>query len=148
MSSMFTPKCCANCFGDRSLQKDIIPSLSQELGECSYCGSKNVQLVPPSALAELFAPLISIYVADPKGMLLVEWMKEDWGMFYHPRMDVPGAKSLLGDVFNDGEIARQRFSPSTRYSSDGLDRWEKLRDELMYTNRYFPDANLDKERLE
>ncbi len=141
-------KCCATCFGDRSLKKDIIPTLTDEVGKCSYCGSENVQLVLPAKLAELFAPLISIYEANDEGTLLVELMKEDWGMFDHPKMDVPGAKSLLADILNDGEIPRKKFSPSARYSSDGLDRWEKLRNELMYTNRYFPDSNLDKERLE
>lgn len=141
-------KCCANCFGDRSLKKDIIPSISNEIGECSYCASTDVQLVDPEQLAEHFAPLISIYEASPEGKLLVEWMKDDWGMFSHPKMDIPAAKSLLSDILDDGEIVRQKFSPSARYSSDGLDRWESLRAELMYTNRYFPDSNLDKERLE
>ncbi len=141
-------KCCANCFGDRSLKKDIIPSLATDAGECSYCGSVGVRLVSPIQLAEHFAPLISIYEADSGGKILVEWLKSDWGMFSHARMDIPGAKNLLGDIFNDGELARKKFSPTTRYQSDGLDRWEKLRDELMYTNRYFPDSNLDKDRLE
>ena len=147
MNSMDTPKCCANCFGDRGLKKSIIPSLSLDIGECSYCESKDVQLVLPSALTQHFAPLISIYEVDPQGKTLVEWMKNDWGMFFHPKMNIPGAKILLGDILDNGEITRMRFSPSTRYRSDGLDRWEKLRDELMYTNRYFPDSNLDEDRL-
>lgn len=141
-------KCCANCFGDRSLERDIIPSLSDEVGVCSYCETEGIQLVLPTHLAEHFAPLVSTYEADPAGKLLVEWMKSDWGLFDHPKMDVPGAKSLLGDIFDNGELARQKFSPSTRYRSGGLDRWEKLRHELMYTNRYFPDENLDGDRLE
>lgn len=146
-SSAAEMKCCASCFNDRSLLRDIIPSISEELGKCSYCGTDQATLVHPMQLAELFAPLISIYEPDAQGKLLVEWMKSDWGMFSHPRMDVPAAKNLLGDILDDGEIVRRNFSPSSKYLSDGLDRWEALRDELMYKNRYFPDSNLDKERL-
>ena len=32
--------------------------------------------------------------------------------------------------------------------SDRLSEWEKLRDELMYHNRYFPEATIDLDRLE
>lgn len=79
---------------------------------------------------------------------MVELMREDWGIFTHPNMDVPKAKSLLADILDDGEIVRQKFEFAPRYRGDDLHlRWDKLRDELMYTNRYFPDANLDKERL-
>jgi hypothetical protein len=141
-------KCCAQCFGDRSLEKDIFPSLTSELGDCSYCGEQNVLLLIPSRLREHFAPLITIYVADPAGKLLVEWLKDDWGIFDHPRMDIPNAKGLLADILDNGEIVREKFSPSERFRSDGLDRWEKLRNELMYTNRYFPDSNIDEDRLE
>lgn len=147
MSDAAAMKCCANCFSDRSLLRDIIPSMSTDVGRCSYCGTDGMTLVLPTQLAELFAPLISIYEPDPHGKLLVEWMKSDWGLFSDPRMDIPAAKHLLGDILDDGEIVRRSFSPSSRYRSDGLDRWEALRNELMYTNRYFPDSNLDEDRL-
>ncbi len=142
-------KCCPCCFGDRMLSK-IIPSLSNDVGTCSYCGSTEVSLVEPTKLADAFSPLISVYEPTAgAGALLVEWMRSDWGLFEHERMDIPSAKSLLADVLDDGEIVRRQFAFSSRYHRDGLHlRWEKLRDELMYMNRYFPEANLDRERLE
>lgn len=140
-------RCCAVCFGDRTLKRNIIPSKTREEGTCSYCGTENVLLIEPLQLRDTLSPLINIYEPDEHGKLLVEWLKEDWAMFDHPRMDIAGAKSLLADVLDDGEIVRARFSPSSRFQSDGLDRWELLRDELMYTNRYFPDAKIDTERL-
>lgn len=128
----------------------IIPSLSNDVGACSYCGSTDVPLVEPPKLADNFGPLISVYEpAADAGNLLVEWMRRDWGMFEHPRMDVPSAKSLLADILDDGEIVRKQFVFSSRYHTDSLHlRWETLRDELMYKNRYFPEANLERERLE
>ncbi len=141
-------KCCAECFGDRVLQAHIIRALSTDTGKCSYCYSDNVPLVTPNVLAEIFAPVISIYQRNPAGRTLVEWLMKDWGMFSHPKMGELPARALLADVLDDGAIVRDKFAPSERYGTTGLAlRWEKLRDELMYTNRYFPDANIDAERL-
>ena len=119
-------KCCAGCFGDRGLRKNIIPSLTKERGVCSYCGAENADLVEP--------------------VQLVEWLKDDWVMF-HPSMDIARQKELLADVLDNGEIVRQPFTPSVKYRSDGLERWEKLRSELMHENRYFPDTQLNTDRL-
>jgi hypothetical protein len=138
--------CCAACFGDRGLKKNIIPDLLIARGNCSYCGTKNVELVTPIQLQAHFETLISIYEPDPKGRLLVEWLKDDWDMF-HPLMDVAQRKELLADVLDDGEIVRRPHTPSAKYRSDGLERWEKLRTELMHENRYFPDAQLNSDRL-
>lgn len=140
-------KCCARCFGDRGL-KDILPSLSGERGTCSYCLSADEILVEPSLLADYFRPLVNIYEPSDSGKLLVEWFKTDWAMFDHERMDIAQAKDLLAEVLNDGEIVRKLFAPSARFESDTLVRWEQLRDELMYGNRYFPNIQLDTSRLE
>jgi hypothetical protein len=140
-------KCCARCFGDRGLE-DIFPSLSEERGACSYCLSVEQILVEPPLLADYFRPLVNIYEPNEGGKLLVEWFKADWAMFDHERMDIAGAKNLLADVLNDGEIVRKTFAPSARFQSDTLLRWEQLRDELMYVNRYFPNIQIDTGRLE
>ncbi|MFA5825931.1 MAG: RES family NAD+ phosphorylase [Gallionellaceae bacterium] len=91
--------------------------------------------------------LISIYEPDPNGKSLVEWMKEDWQLFSHPHMDVAHAKELLSEILDDGDIVRRTFAPSATYKSEGLIRWETLRDELMWENRYFLDVRLDTDRL-
>lgn len=141
-------RCCAKCFDDRGLRKDIIPSLDPTRGTCSYCGSADVDLVEPRQLANYFELLTNVYQPDPNGKLLVEWMKEDWQLFTHPRMDTAHAKELLGEILDDGDIVRKTFSPSTTYQSEGLIRWETLRDEMMYKNRWFLDVAMDTDRLE
>jgi len=145
---MATRRCCAECFDDRGLRKYIVPSLNPTVGACSYCGSQNVNLVEPRQLADVFEILINVYEADPNGKPLVEWMKEDWQLFLHPAMDVAHSKELLGEILDDGEIVRRTFSPSATYKSEGLVRWETLRDEMMYKNRWFLDVELDTDRLE
>ncbi len=140
--------CCPECFDDRGLRKDIIPSIGPTRGTCDFCGSADVDLVEPRQLADSFEVLISVYEPDPHGKSLVEWMKEDWQLFSHPRMDIAHAKELLGEILDDGDIVRRGFSPSATYKSESLAQWESLRDELMYKNRYFLDEPLDTNRLE
>lgn len=139
--------CCANCFGDRELRINIIPARTSGRGTCAYCGSHNVALVDPTQLATYFSLLIAIYEPDPNGRVLVEWLKDNWNMFDHPNMTIPAASNLLAHILSDGAIVHQTFSPSNKYRSDALDRWEKLRDELMYRNRYFPDSQINFDRL-
>ena len=139
--------CCPECFGDRGLKKDIIPLISDSRGICGFCNSHDVDLVEAVILEDWFRLLISIYEPDPDGKPLVEWLKEDWQLFSHSRMDVAHAKELLGEILDDGDIVRRNFSPSERYKSEVLIRWETLRDELMYKNRYFLDEPLDTDRF-
>lgn len=140
--------CCPECFGDRGLRRDIIPSLSPSIGDCSYCGTRGVNLVDPIALRDVFALLISVYEPDPAGRSLVEWLKADWNLFSHAAMDIAHAKELLSEILDDGDIVRKPFSPSATYQSEALASWETLRDELMYKNRYFLDNPPKTDRLE
>lgn len=139
--------CCPSCFGDRGLRRDIIPTLSTGDGVCGYCATSAVPLVEPTALRDVFELLVSVYEPDPAGQTLVDWLKADWDLFSHPAMDVAHAKELLGDILDDGDIVRKMFSPSAVYHSEALARWETLRDELMWKNRYFLDEVLDTDRL-
>jgi len=58
--------CCPKCFGDRGLQKSIIPSLNPIRGVCNFCQSTDVDLVEPAQLADVFEMLISVYEPDPE----------------------------------------------------------------------------------
>jgi hypothetical protein len=138
--------CCAGCFGDRFL-RGAIQFRSKETGQCSYCTSQSVPVLPPAQLADLFERLVRAYHADPNGKVLVHLFREDWGMFDHPRMDDSRAKDLLAEVLNDGEIVRRTFSPAGDLVADQLRKWEDFRQQLMYRNRFFPVTDIDLERL-
>ncbi|HQS48151.1 MAG TPA: RES family NAD+ phosphorylase [Xanthobacteraceae bacterium] len=104
-------------------------------------------LLEPAQLADLFAPLVTIYEEHEDGRTLVEWFAEDWNLFNATLINEAGAVRLLAEILNNGEVTRALFRPSKRFSSDGLAQWEQLRNELMCVNRYFPDANIDVPRL-
>jgi hypothetical protein len=134
--------CCAECFGDRVLRK-AIRDLSSQSGKCPYCDSETVPLLEPTALRYYFETLISAYHPDPSGKLLAPLFREEWGIFKHSRMDDFRAKDLLAEILDDHDIVRQPFLPAPYAGADWLGSWEKLRDELMYQNRFFPDVDID-----
>lgn len=139
--------CCPECFGDRVLRDEIFPTLEPKEGVCDFCGTDNTLLVAPANLADYFELLVNVYEPSSEGKTLVEWMKGDWLIFSHQRMDIAHAKELLSEILNDGEIVRRKFMPSSSYSSHGLAKWDQLRDEMMYSNRWFLDVTIDEERL-
>src|SRR4051794_31484826 len=107
--------CCPECFDDRGLRRNIIPSLGPTRGTCDFCSSADVDLVEPQKLADVFQLLISVYELDSDGKPLVEWMKDDWQLFTHPRMDTAHAKELLSEILDNGDVVRKNFSPSATY---------------------------------
>lgn len=139
--------CCPECFDDRGLRDQLFPSLNPGHGSCDFCGTADTQLVEPGRLANYFELLVNVYEPSGDGKSLVEWMKDDWQLFSHERMDVAHAKELLGEILNDGELVRRTFAPSPSYISEGLAQWDKLRDEMMYANRWFLDVGIDLNRL-
>jgi RES domain len=141
-------RCCGECFGDRGLLRNIIPSRTSRRGQCPYCRTKDVLLVQPIELREYFELLISSYKQDSAGRTLIRCFREDWSLFTHSRMDDTRTKALLTGVLDGGQVLRRRFLPLAMKGTDALGRWQKLRDELMHRNRFFPNANIDLDRLE
>ncbi|NNH81628.1 RES family NAD+ phosphorylase [Rhizobium laguerreae] len=144
---MVTRFCCPECFDDHGLRDDIFPTLEPATGRCSFCDTENVPLVEPKQLQEYFELLVNVYQPGEGGKSIVEWMKDDWQLFAHPRMDIAHSKELLSEILDNGDIVRQPFVPSPSYSSAGLATWETLRDEMMYRNRWFLDVVIDEARL-
>ncbi len=97
-------RCCADCFDDRGLKKSIIPSISNTRGTCDYCGSPDVDLVEPRELVDYFQLLTNVYEPDPAGKPLVEWMKDDWRLFSHARLDAANASALIAANVTGVEI--------------------------------------------
>ena len=139
--------CCANCIDDRGLRREIIPTFSDSYGTCCYCETEEIQLIKTSYLRDYFELIVNIYTPDQDGKTLVEWFKEDWGMFSHQKMNLDHSKELLADILDDTGIVSQKFVPSDFAFTDGLKRWTELRKELMSENRFFPQTELDKGRL-
>ena len=68
------------------------------------------QLVEPGKLAIYFESLVNVYEPSDDGKSLVEWMKDDWQLFSHPRMDIAHAKELLGETLEEEKAADEKLS--------------------------------------
>lgn len=124
-------ECCANCFGDPGLSKNVIPMILSRRGEqrpktCDYCGTADTQTFPPSHLREWFELVLDLYVRDPGGKPLASLLAEDWKIFDHPKMDPAHVKELLGDILDDGQIVRQSFTSDSTPVNETPQRWEDL----------------------
>ncbi|MYB34548.1 MAG: RES family NAD+ phosphorylase [Gammaproteobacteria bacterium] len=138
--------CCANCFGDIGLHS-ILPSLSSKHGICDFCGERNVALVEPAKLLDLFSTVTNTYEEHEDGRKLIEWFRDDWAMFSNPQMNDSRVENLLAAIVDDAGIVEKRFRPAERFKSDRLERWGQLTEELRSRNRYFPEIEIDFERL-
>lgn len=125
-----------------------MPLLSDQSGRCSFCRTKGERLVLPERLRDYFGPLVGVYESAADGQLLATLLRADWRLFDHPRMNDSTASKLLGAILGEDDIETRRVAPLPRYATDTLARWEALRTELMYENRYFPEQQLDATRWE
>lgn len=140
-------RCCATCFDDRHIRAQLIDRCEPVRQDCDYCGAADALCVIPSRLSQWFAPLIATYSENPDGDFLVRHLISEWRMFSNGNLSEAGAKELLADVLDDGEIVRKKFTPIAHPSGGNLRRWEELRDELMHSNRWFLKEPMDMDRL-
>ena len=142
--------CCAECFGDRGLRKSIIPLRSTEMGRCSYCGSENVAVLAASATRRIFrAPDKRLPKRCGRQSFSFNGSAKTGACSSTRAWMIPRARDLLAEILErPGDCAADMFSPANDSEADRLSEWEKLRDELMYHNRFFPEANIDLKRLE
>ena len=136
-------KCCGSCFEDRFL-KDEIARLSQEIDSCGICLAKGVSVVDAKRLADKFELVCEIYDEQEGGQQLVDWLIKDWELFAVQR---DRATMLLAEILGNAERVRRSYKPSAMCTTDSLDAWESLRDELRTRNRFFPDTKLETVRV-
>lgn len=150
---MINKQCCASCFGDPGLARNIIPKIvadgtgKSRVQRCDYCRTEDATTIAPPALSQWFEMVLDCYAPADGGKSLATLLSEDWRLFDHPTMDEVHAKELLADILDDGEIVRQAFAPADPPVHETPQRWEDLRDEMMHRNRWFLDEPIDLDRL-
>ena len=142
--------CCADCFDDRGLRNTILAVPGCVPQTCNFCGTKEARCLPPRELPKYFEFewLEELYVSDPDGKPLAEWVQADWTIFSQAVLNAGKAAELLGEILGDANLATRLVSPATSGSEhEGLNVWENFRQEMMHKNRWFPDAFPDMARL-
>ncbi len=133
-------KCCGECFGDWFLA-DYIGITSDEVAECEFCGSKDVNVIAPQELLFHFDSLFELYEesSGSEAASLESLLRGDWGLF--DGLERVKAEALLVHVFDNSDIFRRKFVPSPDSKTTAILQWETFREELKHHRRFFPTNN-------
>jgi len=130
-------KCCANCFGDALLKKNLFSQDSS--GNCDCCGLMSDRLINPSLARDYFELLLGVYRPTAQGKSLPEILQRDWNLF--PDLSQVHILNLLAEIYDDGNRARGLWSAINEDEEISLiQKWVAFRPELMHGNRFFPEA--------
>ncbi|WP_196602994.1 RES family NAD+ phosphorylase [Pectinatus frisingensis] len=74
--------CCTECFHDAQIRAMI--TANNQIGECNFCGSKNIPIYPvdkQTDLSDLISEVINIYEEFDDGEPLFQLLINDWNIF-------------------------------------------------------------------
>lgn len=156
--------CCDKCFCDEHLSAQI--KRDGIVATCCLCKQRRRRCLDTAALRSLFEPLVSLY-SNPVEYMPLESLKsgdqptlseklvDDWGIFddwqtarkflaecrepYHPKHN-PGPDPFDPDAWAGNE--ELYFDSEYCQATVLLERWEKLREELVHEKRFFAGRDL------
>jgi hypothetical protein len=127
---------CKNCFADKELKGLII---SQNIiGNCSCCGSKDVEIIAIEELLDFFKELFENFQPKQSGERLISKIQGNWSLFSNLEYGQNILKFILDKVdstitsaddlvdFNDEILENVNF-------------WYKLKEQLKWERRYITD---------
>ena len=139
-------KCCSNCFGDTYIEQNVFNLIDDNFGKCDYCGSTNVKLLEPSTLQDEFDQIIDLYEETRVGGLpLIECLRRDFLLFEGLKIDV--ANLLLTRIFSGRDFGNTTFEYRDDELVGSIGDWQRFRDELRVTNRFFLQTSIDISRI-
>lgn len=135
--------CCTECFCDTQIRAMI--TANNQIGECSFCGSKNVSIYPvdkQTDLSDLISEVVGMYEEFDDGEPLFQLLINDWTIF---NKALPRANALVSAfcavIFGDcGSIhnikARIPRSATENYGIFGGHTWEEFSTAIKRKNRF------------
>ncbi|MBN2617462.1 MAG: RES family NAD+ phosphorylase [Spirochaetales bacterium] len=137
-------RCCSKCFNNHYLTKEIENSLKVEETQCDFCGSFE-KTIPSYQLADKFLPFIDLYEQNPNGKKIAELLQCDWGISEHLSLDI---FSCLIDSITENEFSNKFYVSRERMSINSIDTWNKFKEELQHSNRFFPTKYIDLDEIQ
>lgn len=144
--------CCADCFSSSYL-RNIIHSNSR-LGDCSFCGSKNVAIYSPRELIPFFRNIFNLYKVDNEsGIDIITALETDFtDTIFSNR--IINKKDLLNAIIEDdidefGELFKNNVNSilwkgeHAKKSDDIHSKWEDFKNEIKNINRFHIQATID-----
>lgn len=129
-------KCCKKCFNDKLIIV-YIEQKSEDYGNCSFCESKNEQLMDPKNFTDSFEMLLELYM-ESNGVTdlpLFKLIQKDWEVFADDEI----AKKLIPQIvdYTDGKIYVHKGINDIKVK----EIWSDFKKEIKHNNRFFPKSN-------
>jgi RES domain-containing protein len=137
-------QCCAGCFREHANPLAALIRETPIVANCEVCERSWAEVWDAQDLLDPFSTLVSHYEVsdDPNAVGLAESIQRDWRVFSdeaEPKITV-----FLAAVFS-GQATSVPLDAPVRLRRDEepgehLDAWDRFAQDLMYGNRFFPEA--------
>jgi hypothetical protein len=129
---------CTQCFEDRELVAFI--TNQAKLGDCDFCGAKNVACVPVEELFDFFAELLDQFKPDGNGIMLKSVIQGNWSLF----SSLDSAYVILNHFLSKLHTSLSHADELVNFRNDILENvgyWDLLKHRLVTNSRYITDVN-------
>ncbi|GGE69165.1 RES domain-containing protein [Pedobacter psychrotolerans] len=132
------PNTCSNCYAEREIKAYI--NASGVLGKCGFCNSENVNILDINELFDFFKELIDNFKPTEAGQPLKNKIQSHWTFFSNHEI----ATKILNHVIDEVSSAFLNAEDLVDFNDEILENvnyWDKLKEELKWSNRYLTDLN-------
>lgn len=127
---------CKNCFADDEL-KGFITS-QNTIGQCSYCRSKDIEIIPIEELFDFFKELFENFQPKPSGERFISKVQGNWSLF----SNLTRGQQILNFVINKVDSPINSSDDLVDFNDEILENvnfWFKLKEQLKWERRYLTD---------
>lgn len=132
------PNVCKNCFSDRELIGFI--TSQSKFDDCGFCNHKDVECLQIDELFDFFKELLDNFKKSDSGETLKSRVQGNWSLF--SSLDI--AYNILNHIIENIETEISSADEKVDFSNEIIDNvnyWEKLKNQLIWENRYLTDIN-------
>ncbi len=107
---------CIRCFKDKILHEEIISFNTK--GDCPWCDSQSINVIPLYELGELFRDVASLYKQDDNGIDTISYLLQgDWDIFSDEIENDPELmQELTVSILKSGIPLKELFTDYPDYS--------------------------------
>lgn len=124
---------CKNCFADKELNGFI--TSQNTIGNCSCCGSKNVEIIPIEELFDFFKELFENFQPILSGERFISKIQGNWSLF----SDITNGQRILNFVLDKIDSTIKNSDELVDFNDEILENvnyWFKLKEQLKWERRY------------
>lgn len=127
---------CKNCFADKEINGFIISQ--NKIGNCSCCGSKDVEIIPIEELFDFFKELFENLQPKPDGERFISKIQGNWSLF----SNLEYGQRIVNFVLDKIDSPINNSDELVDFNDEILENvnfWFKLKEQLKWERRYLTD---------